>query len=206
VPIAHLKTDHGLAYNREFDGKKVRLIIDDEERKRIIEINRYLGDRPNALAEAKLAGSPMTMLIEKGSAKGEELMAAQEIEEAFMAISGAMMFKPQTLEKIDKGRAPDWSIRTARMVERYQAFANHWSVRKKRDLDYTLQCVIELVVDKRPVRQIAEDLGFHHTKIERAVLAGLRDYAVRAGWVDGKLAGQWTAEAEATFADRRAAA
>lgn len=193
VVIAHLRLDHDLAGENS------------PERRRIKIINAYLGDRENALAELKLRGSPMALLIEKASAKGEELMAAQEIETAWFAISGALMFKPLNMERVGGGRRPDWSPKTCQAVEQYQIWANHWSIRKKSHLDHTLECVIAAVIDQRPIRAIAEDLGFGHSKIERAVLAGLRDYAARAGWVDNALARKWIAEAEITF-KRRAVA
>lgn len=177
-----------------------RLAGDTPAARRIKLINAYLGARENALAEVRLRGSPMATLIERGSAKGEELAAAQEIELAFTAISGAMMFKPQSLERTDRGVRRDWSSRTADAVKQYQHWANHWSARRKACLDYTLECVIALVIDQRPVRAIGADLGFGHAKIERAVICGLRDYAARAGWVDGKIAAQWMDAAEETFA------
>lgn len=176
-----------------------------EQRKRIKAINAFLGSRENALAELKLKGSPMALLIEKASAKGEELQAAQDIEQAWFALAGALMFKPLTMEKTSPSRKPDWSPRICQSVEQYQAWANHWSVRRKTHLDHTLECVISAVIDQRPIRTIAGDLGFDFRKIERAVLGGLRDYAARAGWVDGKLARAWMDAAELTFARRKAA-
>lgn len=167
--------------------------------KRIKIINAFLGSNENALAQIRLRGSPMALLIEKASAKGEELMAAQEIETAWMAISGALMFKPLSLERTSRGQFPDWSDRTAKAVEQYQSWAGHWSKRKVLHLDHTLECVIAAVIDQRPIRAIGEDLGFGREKIERAVLGGLRDYAARAGWVDGKIAQQWMDAAEQTF-------
>lgn len=226
VAIAHMRLDHKLAKPDGLRRKQMatRLRTADECRalleedyaefvntrdaaqtKRIKEINAYLGAHENALAQTRLRGSPMTLLIEKASAKGEELMAAQEIELAYMALAGALMFKPISMEKTSPGAKRDWSPRTTGVVQQYQAWANHWSQRRKAHLDYTLECVIAAVIDQRPIRVIGEDLGFHHTKIERAVLGGLRDYAARAGWVDGKIAKAWMEAAEQTF-NRRVAA
>lgn len=192
VVISHLRLDHELAE------------ADSPERKRIKTINAYLGANENALAQVKLRGSPMALLIERASAKGEELMAAQEIELAYFALTGALMFKPLSLERTSPARRPDWNPRTTKAVEQYQAWANHWSARRKAHLDYTLECVISAVIDQRPIRQIADDLGFHHARIEKAVIGGLRDYAARAGWVDGKLAAAWQDAAERTFQGRAA--
>lgn len=166
------------------------------EAKRIKEINAYLGSHEYALAHARLAGSPMAMLIEKGSAGGEEFQAAQEIETAWFAIAGALRIKPMSMERTSPGVRHDLPKRTADAIRQYQRWANHWSARRKSHLDYTLECVISAVIDQRPIRVIGEDMGFHHSKIERAVLCGLRDYAARAGWVDGKIARQWMDAAE----------
>jgi hypothetical protein len=172
---------------------------------RIKTINAALGSGDNALTSIRLRGSPMALLIDKGSAKAEEMMAAQEIETAFFAISGALMFKPISMEKVDRShQAHNWSGKTSLAVRNYQAWANHWSDRKKQFLDHTMECVIAAVIDQRPVRVIAQDLGFGHAKIANAVINGLRDYAARAGWVDGRTAGQWMAAAEMTFKPRAA--
>lgn len=195
VAIGHMRLDHKLAV----------AAYDTTEAKRIKEINAFLGSGEYALSAKRLAGSPMAMLIERASAKGEELMAAQEIETAYFAISGALMFKPLSMERTSPGRYPDWSGKTTDAVQRYQGWANHWSARKKSHLDHTLECVIAAVIDQRPLRVIGEDLGFGRERIERAVLFGLRDYAARAGWVDGKIARDWMEAAERTFSRRVAA-
>lgn len=218
VVTAHLRLDAALAEKLpKMSGRRFGWsLVDDKqgvinkdkdeqsadnnaERKRIKAINAYLGSSENALAIAKLRGSPMALLIERASAKGEELMAAQEIELAYFAISGALMIRPLNMERVGRGRFPDWSARTSQAVQQYQSWANYWSIRKKAHLDHTLECVIAAVIDQRPIRVIAEDLGFQHKRIERAVLGGLRDYAARAGWVDGKIAQRWMEAAEQTF-------
>jgi hypothetical protein len=191
IVIQHMRLDHKLA------GQS-------PEARRIKEINAYLGSHEYALSHARLQGSPMALLIERGSAKGEEFTAAQEIETAYFALTGALMFKPMSMERTSPGRHPDWSPRVTDAVQQYQAWANHWSARRKTHLDYTLECVISAVIDQRPIRTIAADLGFDFRKIERAVLGGLRDYAARAGWVDGKIAREWMEAAKMTF-QRRAA-
>lgn len=209
VVIAHLRLDSSLA----IPPKPVKGIAADPmkeaglagERRRIKEINAYLGSHEYALSHARLSGSPMALLIERGSAKGEEFHAAQEIELAFQAISGALMFKPLSMERTGRGVRQDWPKQTADAVQQYQAWATHWSARRKSHLDHTLECVVSAVIDQRPIRTIAADLGFDFRKIERAVLGGLRDYAARAGWVDGKIARAWMDAAELTF-KRRAAA
>jgi len=217
VVIRHMALDHEFAVNarqkaaaelkkaRE-DGSEVREAYHDLELaeanyeiRRIKEINRYLGERDNAHTIVKLRSTPLAILIEKGSAKGEELMAAQDIETAFFAISGGLMYRSPQLEKIDKGHGQHWPASTEKAVKRYQAWANHWSKRRKTANDYTLECVIGAVIDQRPLRVIGEDLGYGRVRITRAVLSGLRDYAARAGWVEGKVAAIWIEAAEQTF-------
>lgn len=129
---------------------------------------------------------------------GHELQAAQEIETAFFAISGGLMFKPLLLERIDRARAPDLSPQVAMKVKRYQAWACHWSMLAKQ-CDPTLEIVISAVIDQRGLREIAADLGFGHERIRNAVVRGLRDYAARAGWVGPREAAMWKVKAAHSF-------
>jgi hypothetical protein len=127
-----------------------------------------------------------------------ELEAAQEIEAAFFALSGALMFKPLTFEKIGHSRPREWNEKLSEKVERYRNWADHWSVQAKR-CDPTMQIVIAAVIDQRPFRDISADLGFAHKRIRSAVVRGLRDYAARAGWVSGGCQAKWKASAGLTF-------
>lgn len=127
-----------------------------------------------------------------------ELQAAEEIGAAVFAIAGGSMFKPISLERLDRGNAVDISADLAFKIRRYQAWAGFWSKRAKRG-DPTLQIVYGAVVDEWPIRTIAEDIGHHHSKVKAAVVRGLRDYAVRAGWISGGLARQWSDLACKTF-------
>jgi hypothetical protein len=131
-----------------------------------------------------------------------ELEAAQEIEAAFMAISGGLTIKPMNFEKIDKGHSGDWPAALALKVKRYRNWADHWSMMAKR-CDPTMQIVIAAVIDQRTLRDIAADLGFAQKKIRSAVVRGLRDYAARSGWVSGGCVAKWKASAALTF-DRSA--
>jgi hypothetical protein len=202
---ARLESESGLTISLAEAFEATGVLNDSDQQRRIKAINAYLGCGENTLAVAKLRGSPMALLIEKASAKGEELMAAQEIERAWFALTGALMLRPLSMERVAGGRRPDWNAATAHAVKQYQAWAKHWSIRRKSHLDHTMECVIAAVIDQRPIRIIAEDLGFQHKRIERAVLGGLRDYAARAGWVDKKIAQNWINAAEQTF-NRRAVA
>ena len=175
-------------------------VSEPPQRARIIAINEALGDRPEALTAIRLRGTPMALLLDRGDAGGEELEAAQEIERAFMAITKGANLKAPSFEKRDPTyNAMDWGLKTIQAVRNYQTWANHWSIRRNKYHDYTLECVISAVIDQRPIRTIADDIGFHHTRIAKAVINGLRDYAARAGWVDHVTAGKWMVEAERVF-------
>lgn len=127
-----------------------------------------------------------------------ELEAAQEIESAFFALSGALMFKPLSMEKIGHSRPPEWNDKLSAKVERYRRWADHWSIMAKL-CDPTMQVVIASVIDQRPFRDIGADLGFHHKRIRAATVRGLRDYAARAGWVTQGMAVRWQRSAGLTF-------
>jgi hypothetical protein len=63
------------------------------------------------------------------------------------------------------------------------------------------------VIDERAFHLIEADVGIRHGVAAKAVIAGLRDYAARAGWADARTAEAWTDAAEAVFAlGRRARA
>jgi hypothetical protein len=104
-------------------------------------------------------------------------------------------------ERVDGGRSPDtpWPARVAHAVKRYQRFSTLWSDRNKQYGDPTLEILIAAVIDERPIRAIATDLGYRPARIERALIGGLRDYAARAGLVSGHAAQRWMDAAEAVF-------
>lgn len=208
VPIVHMKLDYDMA-KAEHDTEAMR---------RIKDINKYLRDQrfvsrepgsegqpvdATKLTIAKKSSTPlMTLLTGKNpSIGGEEFMAAQDIELAFMSISGAVMFKPLTLERVDKSNADRaLPLATAKAIERYQAWANHWSARKKRG-DRTLEIVIAAIVDMRPFSVIEEDIGIRHGMAKQVTIRGLRDYAARAGWA-GRRTQEWLSEAVKSFPGR----
>lgn len=211
IEIAVLRTDYDQAAGRTVirkftDGDGVKQAVkvsapDTETMKRIRQINDMLNsathyaakDAPESggtkLTTIRVEQNPIATLLARKKIGGEELMAAQDIELAVMAIAGASMFKPLTMEKSDRSHiAKDWPKTTADAVERYQHFANHWSKRKKQSGDPMLEVVYSAVVDQWTMRTIGSDLGYHHSKIERAVICGLRDYAARAGWLERRAA------------------
>lgn len=156
--------------------------------------------RANADATAavvrKLRGSPLAWLAARGGIRGEEVRAADDIALAFLAGPPALGLRStQSLDRVDLNGSGD--VADAR--RRYGAFARHWSQRAKRG-DPTLSVLVAIVVDHQPFEAIEEEIGIRPGKAAEAVVAGLRDYAARAGWVDERLAQKWIRDAAATFA------
>jgi hypothetical protein len=192
VAIQFLQLEHSLAEPGSPERRRIR------DLNRIIEAARKAagGAQDAGLTALKLGNSPMGILIGKHLAGAEELMAAQEIEAAWMAKTGALWLKPISLEKRDRGHeSADWSWQTTELVGRYDKFANHWSDRRKQDGNPMLEIVVAAVVDMRGFRQIEQDMRLRNGSAPKIVIAGLRDYAARARWVDHQLTAKWKAEA-----------
>ena len=146
----------------------------------------------------KLAPTPVARLLDKGRIGPEALEAAQEIERVFTAITGALLIHPQSFEKRDRAygsRDPAWLIDA---TQRYRRFADHWSAQAKRGHPL-LAIVIAAVQDLRPCWLLDRELRLRHGKAEEVLIAGLQDYAARAGWVRGNLAREWQLAAAALF-------
>jgi hypothetical protein len=149
----------------------------------------------------KLLPAPLARLVDKGRIGTEEIRAADDIAIAFHAQAGALLIKSPCLERRDPthhGREPVFVIDA---VSRYKHWAHHWSARARRG-DRTLEIVIAAVIDERAFHGIEADLGIRHGVAARVVIAGLRDYAARAGWADRRTAAAWLDAAEASFALR----
>jgi hypothetical protein len=150
----------------------------------------------------KFLAAPLVRLVQKKRIGTEEVRAADDIAIAFHAQAGALMIKPQSLEKRDAtyhGREPVWIIDA---VSRYKRWAHHWSTRARHG-DRTLEIVVATVVDERAFHTIEADVGIRHGMAARVVIAALRDYAARAGWTDRRTGEGWIEEAEAIFIYRR---
>jgi hypothetical protein len=146
----------------------------------------------------KLLPAPLARLVDKGRIGTEEVRAADDIAIAFHAQAGALMIKPPCLERRDPthhGREPVFVIDA---VSRYKHWAHRWSARARRG-DRTLEIVIAAVIDERAFHAIEADLGIRHGVAARVVIAGLRDYAARAGWADRRTAVAWLDAAETMF-------
>ncbi len=180
VPITVLRLSHEL-------GSK-------EERKHIREINKIAVD----LACIRLRGGPLSRLIDQKRIGPAEVMAAQDIDKAFTAITIGIGFKPISLERKDCGGDSHWPVSTLDAVKRFQGWSNFWSDRKKRG-DKSLPICIAAVVDERSFTSIEDDEGIRNGSAGNIVARMLRDYAARAGWVTGHLAAQWKADAEMSF-------
>lgn len=140
----------------------------------------------------KLRGSPLAWLAARGGIRGEEMRAVDDVALAFL--EGLPMIPPRT-----GGSSAGVSGDAAEAQRRYRNFAGYWSHRAKFG-DPTLSILIAIVVDHQPFESVEQETCVPPGKAAVAVLAGLRDYAARAGWVDDRLAQQWIAEATAVFA------
>ena len=147
----------------------------------------------------KFTGSPIDRLVHDKRIGPVELIAAHDLHDGYMAITGHLWLRAVTLERVDaSGGGGDSPPRIIDAQRRYKAFAGHWSMMAKRG-DRTLRILIDAVVDERPLRIVEDDLGIRHGLAAKAVVRGLRDYAARAGWVDPTTRAQWLADAGNTF-------
>lgn len=167
---------------------------DREERARIRDINKIAID----LACIRLKGGPLASLIDRKKIGPAEVMAAQDIDKAFTAITIGIGFKPISLERKDRGGDTNWPAATIDAVRRFQGWSTFWSERKKRG-DKSLPVCIAAVIDERSLSAIEDDEGIRNGSAGKIVARMLRDYSARAGWVTGHLALQWKAEAEMSF-------
>jgi len=210
IEICHLRLDYDLACR----GSEL------ERMRKIKELNGYLQNlqyisniadsKGQSVDSTKLSlaryfgrecvASPVIGLVDRKLASGEEIMAADEIDTAVRAVAGATMIKSACLERIDGGRTPpEWDQHTGVAVANFKRWANHWSALAKQRSDCMLRCVYAAVVERRAISSLAADLGFGHNKVAHAVVAGLRDYAARAGWVDRQVAQKWMRDADKAF-------
>ncbi len=152
----------------------------------------------------RLRATPLARLIERRRIGGEEARAADDITTAFHAQAAAVMIKSPSLEKRDasyQGREP---FRIIDAVSRYKPWAHHWSQRARLG-DRTLEIIVAAIIDERAFHVIETDAGIRHGLAARVTVAGLRDYAARAGWTDRSTGETWIREAEAIFTLRKRA-
>jgi hypothetical protein len=169
-------------------------------RKRIKAINKAMAGK--TLLELRKASGPMEALIMNHDIAGEEMMAIMDIEMAMMALSGAGMIKPVSLELKSSGKKGEWSKVTADAVENYVAWANFWSARQTY-CDHTSEIVVRAVVHGHAFRVIERDVGIGTGRGAVICVRGLRDYAARSGWVARGIATKWMDDALTSFKHAR---
>jgi hypothetical protein len=152
----------------------------------------------------KLSPPPLARLLDKGRIGAEEMRAADEITIAFRAQAGALAIKPPSLERRDASHHGHEPVFVIDAVARYKRWADHWSARAHRHGDRTLEIVIAAAIDERAFHTIEADLAIRHGVAASVIIAGLRDYAARAGWTDRRTAEAWLEAAETAFPLRRA--
>jgi hypothetical protein len=150
----------------------------------------------------RFRAAPLATLIEKSRIGGEEVRAAGDMTTAFHAQAGAAMIKSPSLEKLDAASHDREPFRIIDAVSRYKPWARFWSQRARLG-DRTLEIVVAAVIDERAFHVIEADAGIRHGMAARVTIAGLRDYAARAGWTDRITGDAWIREAEAIFKLRR---
>lgn len=188
-------------------GRKALLKLERERRHALqAEHKSAAVDIGTVLTAARLRPSTIEQLIDGKrfgdrlyQCGGVELMAADEIVMAITALTSRLRIKPVSLERVDGGRGDlPWPARVAGPVARYQRFADYWSARA-RGGDPTLAILWATLVDGWLLRVVAYREGVGPERALRAILGGLRAYAVLAGFVTGALAAEWMAEAERVF-------
>jgi hypothetical protein len=132
----------------------------------------------------KQQSGPIQRLLDRRRIGPQELQAAEDITRAFHAIAGALMIRPISMERSDRSASPAEPVATLDAIARYREWSLLWSKRAKRG-DPTLEIVVAVVVDERPLRELDGDLRLRNGAASRALIGGLRDYAARAGWLSG---------------------
>jgi hypothetical protein len=150
----------------------------------------------------RFRAAPLVRLIEKQRIGSEEVRAADDMTTAFHAQAGAVMIRSPSLEKRDASHQSREPVRVIDAVSRYKPWARHWSQRARLG-DRTLEIVVAAIIDERPFHVIEADAGIRHGMAARVTIAGLRDYAARAGWTDRNTGDLWIREAEAIFVLRK---
>jgi hypothetical protein len=150
----------------------------------------------------RFRAAPLARLVEKQRIGAEEVRAADDIATAFHAQASAVMIKSPALEKRDAAYQSREPVRVIDAVSRYKPWARYWSQRARLG-DAMLEIVIAAVIDERAFHVIETDARIRHGMAARATIAGLRDYAARAGWTDRNTGHTWIREAEAIFKLRR---
>lgn len=131
-----------------------------------------------------------------------EQRAADDILYAVTAVTSPLRIRSPQMEYVDCRAGHDVNAIVGRKMEtirRYQAWANIWSKRRNLYGDPMLEIVFAGVVDETPFKVIGANVGRRYAVVRDGFIAGLRDYAARAGWVTREEAKGWIAAAENIF-------
>src|SRR5258708_6128379 len=99
----------------------------------------------------RFVSKPIAWLIENKKIGPEEFQAAGDIVTAFMSMAGALMLRPHSLERLDRGRGDAEPAAVIDAQARYREWADYWSREFKLRRDRTLRVVIAAVVDEHPL-------------------------------------------------------
>jgi hypothetical protein len=134
------------------------------------------------LTVLKQRPSPIGRLLDRHQIGPEELAAAEDIALAFRSIAGELMLRPATWERADRSKSSNEPVRVLDAIARYREWVDVWAIRAKRG-DPTLKIVLAVVIEERPLRDLDGQHKLRNGRARAALIAGLRDYAARAGWI-----------------------
>lgn len=125
---------------------------------------------------AKLKQGTMARLIANNRVGGEEVMAAQEIEMVWCALTSRLFAKAGHYgERLDPSSDNDWSPSLISAHRRYIEWANSLE-------GQTLSIVIDVLIDGRSARDIDRERRWRSDTACKIVIEALEDYAKMAGW------------------------
>lgn len=147
---------------------------------------------------------PLRTLVDARKIGAVELQAADQIALAVTAVATRPRLVAALLERVSYAWQGDhaWPVHIALAVHLYQGWAGYWSDEHKRTRNPMLEVIWSAVIDERPISVIAEEIGYGRKRTQRAIICGLRHYAVWANMVTGIQRQAWIAAAQHVF-DRR---
>lgn len=160
----------------------------------------------NGFTLLKFRKTPVDFLVSIGAIGPTELAAAHEFSWVFESLTSDLRFCSINQEASTRQKTENNRPATKRETEawgHYKEFSNYWSARKKQHGDLTLAIMVAAVIDQMPLEAIAVDYNLSQQKARDVIIRGLRDYAVRAGWVASGDAVKWTAAALKSFDPKR---
>lgn len=185
-----------------------------EERKRIVAINRVLGDASRVLGDGEEISNPLAILKAGNHTIGRlvaaekigrtELQAIEEIERVYQRLcSGLWLRGYEIKERGDRGQIvePLWFLDAYH--KRYKPWADEWSRRKTTHGDHTLSVVYDILFSSRSGKEIDAEHGWKHGLAVTLFINGVRDYSAQAGWADRNQAKAWREAARSVFPLRR---